>query len=147
MVIGPAGSGKTTYCKTISDYLTEFNRDVILVNLDPANENVPYTAQIDIGELVKLEEVMENEKLGPNGAFLFCIDMLSTNFEWLTKRIIEEMMKSKMKISKDTSSEGSRKRPYIIFDCPGQIELYTNYPAFKSIISRLSKFEINSEVI
>lgn len=137
LVIGPAGSGKTTYSKTMAEYLHNLNREIILVNLDPANESIPYTPHIDIGELAKLEEVMENEKLGPNGAFLFCIDLLDANFDWLTKRINEELAKAKVEIAKVATGESNRKRPYIIFDCPGQIELYTNYPTFKHIIGRL----------
>lgn len=39
----------------------------MIVNLDPANEEVPYEADIDIRDLVSLERVMEELDLGPNG--------------------------------------------------------------------------------
>lgn len=57
VVVGPPGSGKTTYCLGMSQYLKAIGRDVAVVNLDPANhgESVPYTADVDIEDLVSLE--------------------------------------------------------------------------------------------
>jgi predicted PilT family ATPase len=37
IVIGPPGSGKTTYCFYMKEYYQYFGREVVLVNLDPAN--------------------------------------------------------------------------------------------------------------
>lgn len=48
LVIGPPGSGKTTYCHKISEFYKELERKVTVVNLDPANEQMQYDAQIDI---------------------------------------------------------------------------------------------------
>lgn len=135
LAIGPAGSGKTSYCKAMFEMLQNSKREVIMVNLDPDNDSIPFTPNIDIGELVKLEDVMKEENLGPNGSFLFCMDLLSKNFDWLCQRIEEEMTKAKEKIAKKSTE--NQRRPYIIFDCPGQIELYTNYPIFKQLIHRL----------
>lgn len=42
-----------------------------------------YKCTIDIKELIKLEEVMEEFKLGPNGALLYCFEFLEANIEWL----------------------------------------------------------------
>lgn len=41
-IIGPAGSGKSTYCKTIQDHATNDNRVIEIVNLDPAAEVFGY---------------------------------------------------------------------------------------------------------
>lgn len=38
IVIGPPGSGKTTYCFCMKEYYEYFGRQVALVNLDPAND-------------------------------------------------------------------------------------------------------------
>jgi adenylate kinase family enzyme len=38
IVIGPPGSGKTTYCQAIKEYYEYFGRKTLLVNLDPAND-------------------------------------------------------------------------------------------------------------
>lgn len=48
LVIGPPGSGKTTYCHKINEFYKELERNVAVVNLDPANEQMSYNAQIDI---------------------------------------------------------------------------------------------------
>lgn len=48
LVIGPPGSGKTTYCHRINEFYKELERNVAVVNLDPANEQMSYNAQIDI---------------------------------------------------------------------------------------------------
>ena len=67
LVIGPAGSGKTTYCNGMQQYLTLLGRKTVVVNLDPANDALPYDCAVDISELVSLAEVQENLGLGPNG--------------------------------------------------------------------------------
>ena len=73
LVIGPPGSGKTAYCHEISQLLKHvFGRKLAIVNLDPANENLPFTPDIDVKEAVTVEDVMELKNLGPNGgAFLY----------------------------------------------------------------------------
>ena len=41
IVVGPPGSGKTTYCNGMQQYLRLVGRtDALVVNLDPANVNV-----------------------------------------------------------------------------------------------------------
>lgn len=67
LVIGPPGSGKTTYCHGLHQYLTALGRKVAIVNLDPANDVLPYKPDVDISDLVCLETVMDELKLGPNG--------------------------------------------------------------------------------
>ncbi|CEI87336.1 Putative Yor262w protein [Rhizopus microsporus] len=42
VIVGPPGSGKTTYCWGAYQYLTAIGRKVAIVNLDPANDNIPY---------------------------------------------------------------------------------------------------------
>jgi len=73
IVVGPPGSGKSTYCNGMQQYLTALGRKVAVVNLDPANDSVPYECAVNIMDLVCLEEVMKETKLGPNGgeALLF----------------------------------------------------------------------------
>ncbi|KPM09190.1 hypothetical protein QR98_0077230, partial [Sarcoptes scabiei] len=144
LIIGPAGSGKTTYCRYVLEHLQNIsNREVILVNLDPDNNpNLSIRYQIDISDLIKLSDVMQKEKLGPNGSFLFCMDFLEKNLEWLQQRIYEEYLKAKQKI---LIEKLDRRRPYILFDCPGQIELYTNYPVFKNIVAALLNYKYCSQ--
>lgn len=71
VVIGPPGSGKTTYCAALQRYCASMHRPLAIINLDPANENLPYTPAIDISDLVHLEEVMQEMGLGPNGGLVY----------------------------------------------------------------------------
>ena len=70
LIIGPPGSGKTTYCNGMQQYLQMTGRKVAVVNLDPANDAIPYECSVDIADLVSLEAVMETYNLGPNGGKL-----------------------------------------------------------------------------
>ncbi|GJD11307.1 GPN-loop GTPase 3 [Galdieria sulphuraria] len=108
--MGPAGCGKSTYCFTLQQRALDSARNVIVVNLDPAAENYSYSAYADIRELISVEHVEEELTLGPNGALVYCMEYLLENFEWL-----EEILC------------GLLEDDYVIFDCPGQIELYTHY--------------------
>ena len=67
LVVGPPGSGKTTYCNGMQQFLTAAGRKVAVVNLDPANDTLPYECAVDIMDLISLQEVMREFKLGPNG--------------------------------------------------------------------------------
>lgn len=67
IVIGPPGSGKSTYCNGLQQFLHATGRKVAVVNLDPANEHPAYDVAIDLGDLVDLDEVQTELGLGPNG--------------------------------------------------------------------------------
>ncbi|KAL3211605.1 hypothetical protein MRX96_036298 [Rhipicephalus microplus] len=59
VVIGPPGSGKSTYCKAMRELCTAIGRSVAVVNLDPANDVLPYEADVDIKGLVELSDAMD----------------------------------------------------------------------------------------
>jgi len=123
LVIGPPGSGKTTYCDGMAQFLRSLGRPVAVVNLDPANYGLPYKADIDISDLIRLEEVMEEFHLGPNGGLVYCMEFLSKNFEWLSDKIKSMLEEDK----------------YLLIDCPGQVELYTHNDSMKTVATRLEK--------
>lgn len=54
-------------------------RRVAVVNMDFANDRVPYKAAIDVRELIDLDQIMEETQLGPNGGLLYCMETLLTN--------------------------------------------------------------------
>jgi GTPase SAR1 family protein len=77
--MGPAGSGKSTYCSTMVKHCENIRRPVHVVNLDPAAEYFDYPVDIDIRELVHLDDVMEADdlRLGPNGGLVFCMEYVA----------------------------------------------------------------------
>lgn len=124
VVLGPPGSGKTTYCAAIAKFLRSIGRKVAIVNLDPANENVPYESTVDISELVRVDEVMATQNIGPNGALVFSMEMLEANLTWLMDKLDE------------------LKDHYLIFDFPGQAELYAHHTMVRNILAALDKADI-----
>lgn len=125
LVMGPAGSGKSTYCATMLEHCQNLNRSVQVVNLDPAAEHFEYPVMADIRELIQVDDVMEDDSLrfGPNGGLIFCMEYFANNFDWLEESL------------------GHVEDDYILFDCPGQIELYTHLPVMKQLVEQLQQWE------
>ncbi|KAH8921652.1 hypothetical protein BT69DRAFT_1221262 [Atractiella rhizophila] len=129
VVIGPPGAGKSTYCHGMHQFLSALHRPVTIVNLDPANEILPYPCDLSISELITLPEVMQEFGLGPNGSMLYCMEFLEKNFDWLEDGLNRILTK-----------DGKHKEDgYVIFDVAGQVELSTNHDSLKHIIERLGK--------
>jgi len=125
LVVGPPGAGKTTYCTGMQQLLTALKRPITLVNLDPANDDLPYDCDIDIRELVNVEDVMTEMGLGPNGGLMYAMEYIEVNLDWLITRI--------------RSAGADQTVPYVIFDCPGQVELYTHHDVMTKITQQLVK--------
>ena len=83
LVIGSPGSGKSTYCDGMQQFMSAIGRKCSVVNLDPANDHTSYPCGLDVRDLVSLEEIMADEELGPNGGVLFALEELENNIEWL----------------------------------------------------------------
>ncbi|WWC69518.1 uncharacterized protein I206_103460 [Kwoniella pini CBS 10737] len=128
LVTGPPGAGKSTYCNGLQQFLTALGRPIHIINLDPAVSNPPYECSINITELIDLESVMKEFNLGPNGAMLYCIEYLEINFDWLLTRLDEIL-------------EHDNGNGYVVFDTPGQVELWTNHDSLKNVIERLGKLD------
>lgn len=119
LVLGPAGAGKSTFCNAIISHMQTIGRRAHIVNLDPAANATEYEFTIDIRDLISLEDVMEEMHLGPNGSLVYCFEYLLNNLDWLEEEI------------------GDFNDEYLIFDCPGQIELYTHIPILPKIVRHL----------
>ncbi|XP_006865555.1 PREDICTED: GPN-loop GTPase 3 [Chrysochloris asiatica] len=59
LVMGPAGSGKSTYCTTMVQHCEALNRSVQVVNLDPAAEHFNYSVMAGQIELYTHLPVMK----------------------------------------------------------------------------------------
>ncbi|GFY74255.1 GPN-loop GTPase QQT1 [Trichonephila inaurata madagascariensis] len=70
LAIGPPGSEKTAYCHAMSEFLRGLRRKVAIINLDPANDVLPYEASVDISHLITVKNVTQHIKLGPNGGHM-----------------------------------------------------------------------------
>ncbi|KAL2267047.1 hypothetical protein VTJ83DRAFT_4324 [Remersonia thermophila] len=121
LVVGSPGAGKSTYCDGMHQFLGAIGRQCSVVNLDPANDHTNYPCALDIRDLVTLEEIMSDDRLGPNGGILYALEQLEYNFEWL-----EEGLKE---LGED----------YILFDCPGQVEIYTHHSSLRNVFYKLQK--------
>jgi len=124
LVIGPPGSGKTTYVAAMSELLKSMGRKVSIINLDPANENMNYEPDVDIANLIRVEEVMDELSLGPNGGLVYAMQFLMKNLEWLKEKL-----------------DQLPNNNYLMIDCPGQVELYTVDQSMKNLIEYLSKMD------
>ncbi|GAA5992279.1 hypothetical protein JCM10908_000404 [Rhodotorula pacifica] len=91
VVIGPPGSGKTTYVWGLYQFLTALGRPVLVVNLDPAANQPPYEPAVSIDSLISLQDAMDAHHLGPNGAMLYCLEYLEENLDWLTAELDKAM--------------------------------------------------------
>ncbi|MGQ4892334.1 MAG: ATP/GTP-binding protein [Candidatus Njordarchaeia archaeon] len=121
--LGTAGSGKSALTKSLGDYLDDKGEDFAIINLDPGtlDENIPYDPDINIRKYIKAEEIMASYKLGPNGAMIASMDLMTRYIENLRKEIT------------DIDPE------YLLIDTPGQMEIFAYRPIgsllLKSILS------------
>lgn len=122
VVVGSPGSGKSTYAFGKHQLFTALHRPVAIVNLDPANETLPYPCAVSIADLITLQDAMSTHQLGPNGGMLYCMEYLEANFDWLQEKLAL--------LSDDV---------YVVFDLPGQVEISTNHSSLKSIVAMLGK--------
>jgi hypothetical protein len=77
LILGSAGAGKTLLTGRFGSYLKEEGYKVRLVNLDPGVVTLPYKPDFDVRERFTLEQIMKEKGLGPNGAIVEAMEMLS----------------------------------------------------------------------
>jgi len=132
IVMGPAGSGKSTYCHAMQSHAATLarKRTIHVANLDPAAEHFGYDLDFDVRDLISVQDVMEELSLGPNGALVYCMAYLMQNLEWLQDHL-------------DSYDDDE----YLILDCPGQLELYTHIPIMRRIIDQMQLWGFESSMV
>ncbi len=120
-VVGPAGSGKSTFTAAFREWMIKNEYDAIVVNLDPGAENTPYNPDVDVRDLINLGDIMAEYGLGPNGAQIVAADMIANYVEEI-KREVE-----------------SYESDYVIYDTAGQLELFAFRAASNFIVDFLGE--------
>ncbi|MCL5678567.1 MAG: ATP/GTP-binding protein [Candidatus Thermoplasmatota archaeon] len=123
MFVGTAGAGKTTLTAAFQNWMHDNGHDAITLNLDPGAEKLPYQPDVDIRDWVKLDEVVKEYGLGPNGAQIAAADMLALNME----KVLEPVEK----IDSD----------YLLVDTPGQLELFAYRQSGNVVLQKLGMDE------
>uniref|UniRef100_A0A672PEN9 GPN-loop GTPase n=1 Tax=Sinocyclocheilus grahami TaxID=75366 RepID=A0A672PEN9_SINGR len=109
IVLGMAGSGKTTFVQRLTVYLHSKKSPPYVINLDPAVHEVPFPANIDIRDTVNYKEVMKHYPFSPNGGIVTSLNLFSTRFDQVMKFIEKKQSNHQ----------------YVLIDTPGQIEVFT----------------------
>lgn len=152
IVIGMAGSGKTTLMRLLGENFIGTDEpgskgEGYFINLDPAvldrsqlakskekqdkktDENeeeefndLPYFADIDIRDTIKYKDVMTQHGLGPNGSIVVSLNLFATKFDQVLNFCEDK--------AKETHID------YVFCDTPGQIEVFT-WSASGSIITQM----------
>lgn len=120
MMLGTAGSGKTSLCATFGKWLeSDIKAKVAYINLDPGCAFTPYKPHFDIREMFTVEKLMRKEKLGPNGAMIRAAELMEKNSGKIVNKI--------EKINAD----------FKLIDTPGQMEIFVFRPAGPRIAEAL----------
>ncbi|MEM0326191.1 MAG: ATP/GTP-binding protein [Desulfurococcaceae archaeon] len=119
IVLGTAGSGKSSLTSVLYTYLTSHQLDAAMVNLDPAVEDLPYKPDVDVRDYVDARDIMRRTGLGPNGALLASVDMLLLNIEDIKEEV------------------WSLRSNYIVIDTPGQMEIFAFRPTGPMVLRAL----------
>lgn len=110
-VVGTAGSGKSELTGFFTRWLRLQGEDAMAVNLDPGAVILPYSANVDVRDYIRVEAVMEEFSLGPNGGLMLACDMMVEIVDQLTNDVED--------FDPDIA----------LVDTPGQLELF----AFRNI--------------
>ncbi|ABL77780.1 ATP/GTP-binding protein [Thermofilum pendens] len=118
-IVGPAGSGKSTFTSSFKDWLLSQSTPASTINLDPAVEYLDYDPDIDIREYVFVRDVIEKYNLGPNGAIIASVDLAVEHLD-------------KVQAAMEDLPEG-----YVLVDTPGQMEIFAYRQSGTYIVSEL----------
>lgn len=119
-IMGTAGSGKSTLALALRERMSDSEVSVATLNLDPGVRWLPYSPDVDVRDYINYDRLVEEYRLGPNGALIASVDA-SVNH-------IREMKDDLERLGAD----------YVLVDTPGQMELFAYRNAGKAIAGALS---------
>jgi GPN-loop GTPase len=117
---GTAGAGKSTLTQAFDRYFDMRGLDAVTVNLDPGAERLPYEPDVDIRDWIRLDDVMKEHGLGPNGAQVAAADLIAVQLNDLRAAISQY------------------RSDYVLIDTPGQIELFVFREAGRYVVQNLN---------
>lgn len=120
-MIGTAGSGKSLLTASFKEWLRMSKQDVSVVNLDPGALILPYSPDVDVRNYVDVEKLMEEYRLGPNGALVMAADLIADETEKISSEI-EELQSD-----------------IVLVDTSGQMELFAFRASGPYIANELTK--------
>lgn len=120
-MIGTAGSGKSLLTAALKEWLKMSKQDVSVVNLDPGALTLPYSPDVDVRNYVDFGKLMEEYRLGPNGALVMAADLIADEIEKISAEIEE--------LQSDIA----------LVDTSGQMELFAFRASGPYIASELTK--------
>jgi GTPase SAR1 family protein len=105
-ILGTAGSGKSLLTASLAEWLMKEGENVVTLNLDPGVSKLPYEPDIDIRNYISIDKLMDQYRLGPNGALVMASDLAADQVGNLNDEI--EAINSQ----------------YCLVDTAGQMELF-----------------------
>lgn len=164
VVCGPPGSGKTTYCNGMQQYLQLLGRNVAVINLDPANEaGRVLPPPRGVHEKEQQSSAVENESKEEQGnsmlpyetIFDVCEEVINLTsvmdqlglgpngglvycMEYLEAHVEDIIEMIQERILSEQQIQG-KKQTYLIIDLPGQVELYTHSTCVQHMLQKLTK--------
>ena len=121
IILGMAGSGKTTFVKKLEEEIAKVDRESYIINMDPAVHDTLYEPNLDIRDTINYKDIMLANGLGPNGAIITCLNLFATNIH----KVVDLL-------------EQRSELDYVVVDTPGQLEVFSWSASGKLISDSMS---------
>jgi GTPase SAR1 family protein len=119
-VLGTAGSGKSELTAVFTRWLEMQGENAMAVNLDPGTLTLPYSANVDVRDYIRVDSLMEEYGLGPNGGLMLASEMMLD--------IVGQLVSDIDDFGPDVA----------VVDTPGQLEMFAFRDVGASIAEELS---------
>lgn len=116
-ILGTAGSGKSELTSVFTRWLEMQGENALAVNLDPGAITIPYSANVDVRDYIKVEALMEEYGLGPNGGLMLASELMV--------ELIDQLVSDIDDFGPDVA----------VIDTPGQLEMF----AFRDVGAQIAE--------